>query len=285
MQNIPSINSDLDVVNVIEERDEQLIADEIIHGSKSSVFVYEFEIKGRKIRGISVAGAEYLARRYGNLKHKIIATSHKVGKKFTLTSYDPLDVKASIVDALEEDPDHYQVVIQITDLKNNNTRQITKSESCCGYSRHGEMYDKPHYTTIAENKAYRNAVLSLVPKDVQEVFKNECIKANNSENMTESLMIEKRRNCIAYAESKGIIINNQELNNLNWDELNALSISARVGVDNFKETVTALGLVDGLPKRIKTTKSKVKTKSKQLTNEQPITAQPKLNQTPIINFK
>jgi hypothetical protein len=128
-------------------------------------------------------------------------------------------------------------------------------------SRSGDLYEKPHYTTIAESKAYRNAILSLIPKDVQEVFKQECIKAGESVDMTKNLMEEKRKNCLNYALNKGILIDSNKLNKLTWDELNELSGIAKEGVELFRNSLIKLGMTDKILQTTKEEKTPKELKS------------------------
>ncbi len=80
---------DVDAWHVMEERDNALIADEILHGPGSSKFVYSFAIAGQRepVSGISVVGARHLAAHYKGLKHRVVAAIQKTGALFTFTSY------------------------------------------------------------------------------------------------------------------------------------------------------------------------------------------------------
>jgi hypothetical protein len=73
---------DVDAWHVMEERDNALVADEILHGPGSSTFVYQFEIKGTAVAGISVIGARHLANHYKGLKHRLVAAQQKTGALF-----------------------------------------------------------------------------------------------------------------------------------------------------------------------------------------------------------
>ena len=51
---------DPDAWHVMQERDNALIRDELMHGAASKAFVYSFDIKGKNVTGISVVGAREL---------------------------------------------------------------------------------------------------------------------------------------------------------------------------------------------------------------------------------
>src|ERR1700744_2692478 len=77
---------DIDVLHAMTERDDALLADEIVNGVTSEKFVYQFSIQGTDVVGISVIGAQHLAYHYGGLKHRIIASVQKSGELFTFTT-------------------------------------------------------------------------------------------------------------------------------------------------------------------------------------------------------
>src|SRR5262245_28913046 len=78
---------DVDAWHVMDQRDDELVADEILNGAGSHAFVYDFEIQGTQVFGISVVGARHLAAHYRGLKHRLVASQHKIGELFTFTSY------------------------------------------------------------------------------------------------------------------------------------------------------------------------------------------------------
>ena len=162
---------DVDAWHVIEERDDALIEDEILGGRGSSKFVYNFEIMpGTVVTGISVIGASHLANHYGGLQHRIVASMQKVGSLFTFTAYPaegiPMDVNTKIILELEDEDDFFAAVCEMKDIKTGNSIQIERREKRFEHRRRGGDYERPHYATIAQRKAYRNAVLSLVPQDI-----------------------------------------------------------------------------------------------------------------------
>src|SRR6266704_2827112 len=66
---------DADAYHVIEQRDDALIAEEVLHGAGSNKFVYQFSMRGGDIvAGISVVGARHLAAHYGGIKHRLVAS-------------------------------------------------------------------------------------------------------------------------------------------------------------------------------------------------------------------
>src|SRR5271170_141118 len=92
---------DVDVFHVMNERDNALIADEVLHGPGSSTFVYSFPLQGNTVSGISVIGARHLANHYKGLKHRLVAAQQEIGSLFTFTSYPaenmPMAVSCSVV--------------------------------------------------------------------------------------------------------------------------------------------------------------------------------------------
>ena len=119
---------DIDAWHVMEERDNQLIADEILHGAGSSTFVYSFEIQSKTVAGISVIGARHLAHRYGGMKHRLVAGMQKTGELFVFTSYPaenmPMQVSCSMIAELEQEEDFYQQSSKFT-----TSRPATRSKS------------------------------------------------------------------------------------------------------------------------------------------------------------
>jgi hypothetical protein len=167
VRQISASGFDVDAWFVMERRDDALIADEILHGPGSSTFVYNFDIKGTPVVGISVIGARHLANHYKGLKHRLVAAQQKTGALFVFTSYPaenmPMSVSASVVRELEEEDDFYASVVEVTDIKTGNSIQIERREPRYEERRNGGWFERPHYATIAQSKAYRNAVLALIP--------------------------------------------------------------------------------------------------------------------------
>ena len=79
---------DVEAWYVMDQRDNALIADEVLHGPGSSSFVYRFEITpGKEVTGISVIGARHLANHYQGLKHRIVASEEKRGATIEFKAY------------------------------------------------------------------------------------------------------------------------------------------------------------------------------------------------------
>src|SRR5262245_47891554 len=103
---------DPDIWHVMDERDNALIADEILHGAGSSAFVYSFRMRdGTEVSGVSVIGARHLAAHYKGLKHRLIASMTKTGELFVAQSFpgdgNPMAVSATVINELAEQPDFY----------------------------------------------------------------------------------------------------------------------------------------------------------------------------------
>lgn len=233
---------DPDMFHVMERRDNALIADEIMHGVSSKKFVYDFSVSGTKVSGVSVVGAAYLAAHYGGLKHRIIASADKNGSLFKLQSYQPLDVRAQRLPELAEDSDYYEVIVEVEDIKTGNTVQVRKRESKTEFKRDGSAYDRPHYSVIAESKAYRNAVLRLVPANIVEEFKRKCLAQGDSEDMTGGLMNEKRGGVLRFATAQGLTVDREALEQMTFDQISGLRDAAEDGLPAFVAAMTGAGL-------------------------------------------
>lgn len=236
---------DAEIFHMMDKRDESLISDEILHGAMSGIFVYDFDIQGKNVSGLSIRGAQHLARHYGGLKHRIVATTEKRGKLFIFKSYPsegiPMQVTCSIVNELADQPDYYEALVEMTDIKTGNTVQKSKLEYRFEKKRDGTHYERPNYTTIAESKARRNAILDLVPQDVQEQFKVECRKLGKT--ITISPIDEKRDAIMKFATNKAIPLTREQVAELDWNQISGLSEAAREGIEAFTKSAEALGLV------------------------------------------
>lgn len=240
---------DLDLLHVMDGADESLIGEEVVNGVKSGAFVYSFAISGSgTVSGISVVGAAHLARKYGGLKHRMIASVEKRGALHIFRSYpdngSPMQVTTSILHDLEGDTDYYTAVVEMTDIKTGNSIQVEKTETRMERKRDGSTFERPHFQVIAQSKAYRNAVLRLVPQDIQRKFMTECIAQGNSKDMTDSAIDEKRRGVLAYAVKKGLPVTREGVFALGMAEISGLSDAAREdGVTAFVNGCKALGLL------------------------------------------
>jgi hypothetical protein len=240
---------DVDAWHVMEERDNALIADEVLHGPGSSTFVYSFNITGQRdpVAGISVVGARHLANHYKGLKHRLVASMQKTGALFVFTSYPaenlPMAVSASTVPELAEEEDFYAAICEMVDIKTGNAIQVERRELRFEERRGGGYFERPHYATIAQSKAYRNAVLALVPQDIVIRWKLDMLRLKKEEVITESVIDEKRANVLQFAAQKAIALNRQAVEHLTLDQIAGLGDAAREGrLPAFVEAARALGL-------------------------------------------
>lgn len=239
---------DIDLVHVMDDADEKLIADEILHGTTSGAFVYSFKISGKLTTGISVVGAKHLARMYGGLKHRIVASVEKRGTLHVFRSYPdgsrPMQVTTSVLPELADEDDYYTSIVEITDIKTGNSFQAEKTESRIEYRQDGTPYQRPNFQTIAQSKAYRNAILALVPQDVQARFKAECLKNGDSKDMTEGAIDKKRAGVMTFATKHALPITREGVASLDWDQISGLSQAASEGgLAAFVNSCKALGLL------------------------------------------
>lgn len=240
---------DADAFHALERRDESLIEQEILSGSGSSKFVYQFAIKGTEVSGISVVGARHLAYAYGGIKHRMIASAEKRGALFVYTTYPndgaAMRVDTSYVHDLADEGDYYMCIVEMTDTKKGNSIQIEKREFRTETTRDGRTYERPHFQGIAQAKAFRNGVLGLVPQDVQLKWKQEQMRLGKGEVVTASIADEKRSGVLRYAAAQGIAINRQGLEALTLDQITGLGDAARGegGKAGFLRSAVALGIV------------------------------------------
>jgi hypothetical protein len=238
---------DVDAWHVMDERDNQLVADEILHGTGSSTFVYDFEIAGKRVSGVSVVGARHLAAHYRGLKHRLVASMQKTGELFVFQSFPaenmPMSVSASVVHELGAEPDFYSAIVEIADIKTGNSIQIERREQRFESRRDGSQYERPNYQTIAQSKAYRNAVLSLVPQDVVIRWKEEMLKLRKSDSITASVLDEKRSGVLRFAAQHGLSLDRRAITQLTIDQIGGLGDAAREGqLPAFANSARALGL-------------------------------------------
>jgi len=233
----------------MERRDESLIEQEILSGSASSKFVYSFSLSSGPVSGISVVGARHLAYHYGGLQHRMIGSIEKRGALFVYTTYPHdgtgMKVETSYLHDLAGEDDFYGVLIEMTDVKKGNRIQVEKRESRTERKRDGGTFERPHFQVIAQSKAYRNAVLALVPQDVQLQWKEMQLKAGKGEVVTASVADEKRAGVLRYAAAQAIAINRQALEALTLDQITGLGDAARGegGKAAFLRAAAALRIV------------------------------------------
>lgn len=250
---------DPDMVIVMERRDDALISDEILHGGASQKYVYSFRIGRTTVTGISVVGARELAYHYGGLQHDIIASTSKVGELLIMTQYPgegvEYDVKYRRVPDIADLPDFYEVIVRIKDIKKGSTTVARKREYAMETRSEEtlrenpqlpEKFARPHYETIAESKAYRNAMLNLIPQEVQLKWKDLMLAAGKTEIVTEGVIDEKRSGVLRFAAKHAIGVDRQALESLTFEQIAGLSDAAREGkADGFAASARGLGIVVG----------------------------------------
>jgi len=247
--NTASSGFDPDAFHAMERRDESMIEQEILNGSGSAKFVYQFDLAGTKVAGISVIGARQLAYAYGGIQHRMIAAIEKRGALFTYTTYPhegaAMDVKCSYVRELADEDDFYGVIVEITDIKTGNRIQVEKREFREERRRDGSTFARPHFQVIAQSKAFRNGVLSLIPQDVQLAWKEKQMTLGKSEVITASVADEKRRAVMAYAAKNAIPVNRHAIEALTLDQITGLGDAARGegGKAGFLRAAAALRIV------------------------------------------
>ena len=250
ISNTAASGFDPEAWHVINDRDNALIADEVLNGSGSSKFVYQFNLAGTNVTGISVVGARHLASSYGGIKHRMIASTLKRGSLFTFTSYpsdgSPMRVSAQVIPELADEDDFYSALVEITDVKKGNAVQVEHSETRQEKRRDGSRYDRPHYQKIAQAKAYRNGVLSVIPQDVQLEWKEQMLRLGKSDVVTKSVIAEKRAGVLQFAAAKGIPVDRHAIESLTMDQIAGLSEAARTkDAAQFTNAAAALGIVQG----------------------------------------
>ncbi|MDD5059475.1 MAG: hypothetical protein PHQ60_16585 [Sideroxydans sp.] len=239
---------DPEAFHVLNERDNALIADEVMNGSGSSKFVYQFAISGTNVTGISVVGARHLATEYGGLRHRMVASTRKIGALFTFTSYpadgSPMRVSCSVIPELASEDDFYSSLVEVEDIKLGNTVQMEASETKLEKKRDGSTYERPHFQKIAQAKAYRNAILALIPQDVQLAWKDKMLSLGKNEVVTKSVIAEKRSGVMQFAAAKGVAVDRHALEALTMDQIAGLAEAARTkDLPQFVNAAAALGLV------------------------------------------
>jgi hypothetical protein len=131
----------------------------------------------------------------------------------------------------------------VTDIKTGNAIQIERREARYEKRRDGSRYERPNYQTIAQSKAYRNAVLALVPQDVIIRWKAEMLKLRKSDTITSSVIDEKRQNVLRFAAQHSIALDRRAVQDLTLDQIAGLGDAAREGaLPAFANSARALGL-------------------------------------------
>ena len=139
--------------------------------------------------------------------------------------------------------DFYAAVFEMADIKTGNAIQVERREPRFEYRRDGSPYERPNYSTIAQSKAYRNAVLALVPQDIVIRWKLDMLRLKKEEVITASVIDEKRANVLQFAAQKAIALDRQAVEHLTLDQIAGLGDAAREGrLPAFVEAAKALGL-------------------------------------------
>ena len=230
-----------DAWHAMQQRDDQLIRDSILHGYAGKEYVYKFKIAGQEVTGVSVVGARELASHYGGIKHRIVASVDKTGSLFVFKSFEPLSVQASIIPQLADEDDFYEVVIEITDLKSGNSIQVRKKETKTERRQNGSAYSRPHYDVIAESKAYRNGVLSIIPQSVIKDFERRALNSGNASD--EKTIDQLREGAVKFGVKHGVTLDRSALNSLTYAEMCGLAAAASLSAGDFAEAAKSLGVV------------------------------------------
>lgn len=233
---------DPDAYHVMQVRDEQLIEDELMHGSASKAFVYDFDIKGSRVTGVSIVGARQLASEYGGIKSKIVATVEKRGALFIFRSFDPLNIHTTVLHELADEGDYYECIMQVDDIKTGNSTQVRKKESKTERKRDGGTFDRPHYDVIAESKARRNGILDVLPQSVILAFKQKHLAAGNKSE--EKTFDQLRAGALQFSAKHGIALRRDVLQALTYAEIAGIGGAAALGIDAFRKACEAVGLIE-----------------------------------------
>lgn len=229
-----------DAWHAMQARDDALIEDSILHGYAGEEYVYSFSISGNNVTGVSVVGARALASEYGGIKSRIVASVDKSGSLFVFKSFEPLAIQAQMIPQLADQDDFYEVVVEITDIKTGNSIQVRKKETKQERRKNGSAYDRPHYDVIAESKAYRNGVLSILPQAVIKQFKDRCLRAGKNGN--EKTIGQLRDGALAFAAKNAIPLDRHSVEQLTYSQIFGLGNAAK-DIGAFREAAEALGIV------------------------------------------
>ena len=238
---------------VMDQRDTRLIQDEIMGGPRSSKFVYDFDIQGTAVRGISAIGARELATYYGRIRHRLVSSTRKVGQLFVFTTYPHEGITPSmqtvILPELKDEPDGYEAVCEVEDVHSGNRMMAAKFEAQWEWSRNkGTYFEKPHFATIAQSKAQRNGILMIIPQSIQLQWMEEVAKLGKNVKITAGVLEEKRDGVLRYGASQGIPIDRDVLGTLLLEQIMGLSEAARTkDKDTFLAAAIALRLVPLAP--------------------------------------
>lgn len=233
---------DIELWHAMNERDNALIRDEIINGHTAKKFVYSFNVNGTPASGISVIGARELAAHYGGIKSKIVASTEKTGSLFIFKTFNPLDIRVQKIPELESEPDFYEVIMEISDIKTGNSQEHMKKENKTAYTKDRKPYDRLHYDVIAQSKAFRNGVNSILPQSITEEFKRRALEAGNGEEV--KTIDDYRKGIIAKATQYALSIDRKAVENLTYAEISGLGQALKDGLDTFKQAAESLGIIN-----------------------------------------
>lgn len=221
------VRFDAEAWHVMDQRDNQLIADNVLHGETSAEYVYSFNVKGSPVQGISVIGARALMAQYGGLQTRIKSSIDKQGSLLIFKSFDPIHMSTEVIPQIEDEPDFYEVILEIKDVKTGNSLEVRKRENKQEFRRDGTPYDRPHYDVIAESKAFRNGVLAILPQEVIDKFKQKALKQGKVSNETTKTDLIDR--CMRFGTKQGIPLDRQAMQQLTYQEIMGLGEAAKDG--------------------------------------------------------
>lgn len=246
-------NFDPDAWVVMDQRDNTLIAEELLGGVRSKKFVYDFRIAGTRVAGISVIGAAELASIYTGIQHRLVSSWRKIGSLYVFTSYpmpgSPMNIITQELPALANEPDGYNIVCEIKDIKTGNIVQTEVFEAEYEWSdnlnnKKGGYFRKPHFAKIAQSKAYRNGVLRVIPQNVQMRWRDEQLNATNVEGIDEGVLAQKRNGVLQYCAAQGIPVDRRALEGILLSQIMGLAEAARLkDLDAFVASANSLGLI------------------------------------------
>lgn len=149
-----SVSSDEERIRLMEAMDERQII-EYFEGHLAQDYFYEFDLKGRKIVGISFAGTIQVA--------KVLAADHR--------NNGGIEVLPDI--RVEDRGDSIYAFVRATDHSINFTGLGFADEAKRRYNKEKkEWEDVPHVVRIAVSKATRNVLRQLIPeKQVLELYR------------------------------------------------------------------------------------------------------------------
>lgn len=232
------------------QRDTQLVIDELLNGGMSTEFVYQ--IPGRDdVSGISVIGARQLAAVQGHIRHRIVMSVEKKGPLAIITTYPMPGVPArveymQVPGPVTTEDDFYRVLVEVENTATGYVLQDEKTELRWQTSKEGKPYQNAHFATVAQAKAFRNAVEHVFQQDIVLDFVRQALemkRANkDGKTIVGGAMEEMRRAITRFAAEKGIPIERAALGNLTSEQMGGLREAVKDGKDSFLSALAALGL-------------------------------------------